>query len=121
MDTPIGQMSIAAIADELHKRLLAISNDRNPNTNPVIKGHITKFYDPEAKPVDRYVSVRSCIGCPETFLTQEQAGLYLRWLRAGNVGTHWEVRLPLDEKTTPAAGKTEGLGHDSHHVGSVYQ
>jgi hypothetical protein len=98
------------------KRARKVSKARRkaPDKDTLRELYITKFYCPEAKPVGRYVSFRFCIGCPDTFLPQEQAGLYLRWLRAANFGTHWEACWPLDENTTAQPSTIEGSGDDRH-------
>lgn len=56
------------------------------------EGHLSPFCVPSAHRAGRCVRVSYRRFQRFTSLTREEAEAYLRWLDAGNVGTHWEMR-----------------------------
>jgi hypothetical protein len=93
-EKPIDKMKLAEIADELLKRMRELEN--HPKNRPAENARRTFFYSPFVKPAGRYVSVHykaSDMPFGNWSLNKDQAGRYLQWLRAGNIGTHREARI----------------------------
>jgi hypothetical protein len=89
---PIDKMKLAEIAEELAKRTRAL--EEHPKNRPKENARRNFFYQPHVNVTGRYIFVRykaSDIGGQS--LTKDQAGQYLQWLRAGNIGTHREAQV----------------------------
>jgi hypothetical protein len=93
-EKPIDKMKLAEIADELLRRMRELEN--HPTNRPTDNARRIFFYTPNATVAGRYISGRynaSQMPFGEYSLSKDQAGRYLDWLRAGNIGTHHEAKL----------------------------
>jgi hypothetical protein len=91
---PVGKMKLAEIADELLKLMRELEN--HPKNRPADNARRKFFYFPFAETAGNYVYIRykaSEMPFGNWHLTKNQAGRYLEWLRAGNIGTHHEARI----------------------------
>ena len=82
-------MTLTEIGKRINAYLKQFEN--NPNINIMNSYDMRPYYNACACRVGRYVSVKYVSFQQGHTLTREEAERYLKWLEAGNVGTHHEA------------------------------
>ena len=82
--------TLTAIANRINAHLKRFERDKKIN-KPIKSGGMATatYYFAGACRVGRFVSVCYVAYQGSTSLTRDEAVAYLKWLDAGNVGTHW--------------------------------
>jgi hypothetical protein len=83
-------MTLTEIAKEIGEYLKRFESDKT--INKINKRfHTSEYYHAHAYRGGRYVRVTYVSYQGASSLTKEEALKYLEWLRAGNVGRHWDM------------------------------
>lgn len=90
-------MKLAEIASRINAHLKRFEKD--PVINATDERGLRDYHWATAYSSGRTVCVRYISYQGRTCLTKTQAGIYLEWLDAGNVGRHWEALKAAKEKT----------------------